>query len=179
MKDLKLTNIIGTKYEPASIFYAECLRANLGYHGFVATGGFQSAKGQCDTAALCLRTEKNNIPLKKKFIAKKVIANDMGEGAWMTSYEGGHFFHMEVPTMFDQSNLESVKGMAEYMEASNQMDLMNNFGVPFFIEGDHLHNQWGPHLMNYHLWLRKIKKTFDPNEVSDSGFYISAREDGE
>jgi len=175
LEELNLTNIIGTKYEPESIFYAECLRANLGYHGFIATGGFQSSKGQCDTAATCLRAERLNIPLKKKYIEKGVLANDFGEGAWMTSYEGGHYFHMEAPTMFDQTNEESVKGMAEYMEESNQMDLLKKLGAPFFIEGDKLHDEWGPHMMNYHIWLRKIKAEFDPNGVSDPGFYISAK----
>jgi len=178
MTELNLTNIIGSKYEPESLFYAECLRANLGYHGFIATGGFQSAKGQCDTAALCLITERKNIPLKQKYIEKGVIANDFAEGAWMTSYESGHYFHMEVPTMFDQTDVESVKGVAEYMEDSNQMDLLKHLGVPFFIEGDKLHDEWGPYLMNYHNWLRKIKETFDPNGVSDSGCYISSKKRG-
>ncbi|MFX1587542.1 MAG: FAD-binding oxidoreductase [Promethearchaeota archaeon] len=175
MQELNLTNIIGTKYNPPPIFYAECLRANLGYHGFIATGGFQSTKGQCDAAALCLRTEKINIPIKQKYIKKQVIADDFGEGAWMTSYESGHYFHMEVPTFYDQTNLKSVKGMAEYMEVSNKMDLIKHLGVPFFIEGDKLHDEWGPHLMNYNKWLRKIKESFDPKGVSDSGFYISGK----
>ncbi|MFX0009880.1 MAG: FAD-binding oxidoreductase [Candidatus Hermodarchaeota archaeon] len=174
LDEFNLTNIIGTQYQPESVFFAECLRSNLGYHGFIATGGFQSAKGQCDSAAICLRAETSNVPLKKKYIEKGVIANDFGEGAWMTSYESGHFFHMEAPTFFDQTNVESVKGIGEYMEESNQMDLLKHLGVPFFIEGDQLHNKWGPHLMNYHIWLRKIKESFDPNNVSDPGFYISA-----
>ena len=96
----------------------------------------------------------------------------------MTSYESGHFFHMEAPTFFDQTDIESVKGMGDYMEESNQMDLLGHLGVPFFIEGDKLHNHWGPRLMNYHIWLRKIKEIFDPNGVSDSGFYISANDGG-
>lgn len=178
LDELNLINIIGTKYNPESLFYAECLRTNLGYHGFIATGGFQSAKGQCDSAALCLRAEMKNIPLKQKYIKKGVIANDFGEGAWMTSYESGHFFHMEAPTFFDQTDKESVKGMGEYMEESNQMDLIKHLGVPFFIEGDKLHNHWGPRLMDYHKWLRKIKESFDLNGISDSGFYISANEGG-
>lgn len=175
MGELKLTNFIGTKYNPDPIFYAECLRANLGYHGFIATGGFQSAKGQCDTAAICLRAEEENIPLKQKYIKKEVIANDLGEGVWMTSYESGHYFHLEAPTFYDQTNLESVKGMEDYMEESNQMDLLKHLGVPFFIEGYKLHDQWGSHLMIYHIWLRKIKESFDPNNLSDSGFYISTQ----
>jgi glycolate oxidase len=176
LDEMKLTNIIGTLYTPNPIFYAEALRSNLGLHGFIATGGFQSTKGVCDTAAICLRSEQKNIPLKKKYIKKGVIANDFGEGHWMTSYESGHYFHVEAPTMFDQTDQSSVEGIAEYMETSNQMDLLKHLGAPFFVEGDKMHETFGPHMMNYHRWLRKIKEAFDPNDIADSGFYISVIE---
>ena len=173
LKKLKLKNIIGKIYSPHPIFYAEALRSNLGLHGFIATGGFQSSKGVADSAAVCLRSTKSNISLKKDYAKKGVIANDFGEGTWMTSYESGHYFHMESPTMFDQTKESSVKGMAEYMEKSNQLDLVKHLGAPFFVEGDRMHELFGPHMSNYHIWLRKIKETFDPNNISDSGFYIS------
>ncbi len=176
LEELKLKDIIGTKYTPKPIFYAEALRSNLGLHGFIATGGFQSSKGQCDTAAVCLETTKKGIPLKKKYIKKGVIGNDFGEGVWMTSYESGHYFHVESPTMFDQTDEHSVAGMAEYMDASNQYDLLNHLGAPFFVEGTRMHKIFGPEMCNYHIWLQKIKKAFDPNEVADSGFYISGKE---
>ncbi len=179
LEEMKLTNIIGTLYTPNPIFYAEALRSNLGLHGFIATGGFQSTKGVCDTAAVCLQSTKKNIPLKKKFIKKGVIVNDFGEGHWMTSYESGHYFHVESPTPFDQTDVGSVEGMAEYMEASNQMDLLKHLGAPFFVEGDSMHELFGPHMSNYHIWLRKIKQAFDPNNIADSGFYISGQEEKE
>lgn len=175
LQDFKLKNIIGEIYTPKPIFYAEALRSNLGLHGFIATGGFQSSKGCADTAAVCLKSTKMNIPLKKRFIKKAVIANDFGEGTWMTSYESGHYFHMEAPTMFDQTNEHSVKGMAEYMEQSNQLDLLKHLGAPFFVEGTRMHELFGPHMSNYHIWLRKIKEVFDPNNIADSGFYISPK----
>ena len=175
MTEFKLENIIGTKYTPNSLFYAEALRSNLGLHGFIATGGFQSSKGQCDTATACLNTTKMSIPLKKKYIKKGVIANDFGEGVWMTSYESGHYFHVESPTLFDQTTETSVKGMAENMNENYQFDLIKHLGAPFFVEGDRMHDKFGPHMMNYHKWLRKIKKAFDPNGIADSGFYISAK----
>ena len=179
LEEFNLTNIIGTKYTPNSMFYAEALRSNLGLHGFISTGGFQSAKGCCDTAALCLLSTKMNIPTKNEYIKKGVIGNDMGKGVWMTSYESGHFYHMESPTMFDQTDETSVKGMAEYMEASNQLDLVKHLGAPFFVEGDKMHNLFGPEMSSYHIWLGKIKRIFDPNNVSDSGFYISPEKNKE
>jgi len=173
LKELNLKNIIGKIYTPNPIFYAEALRSNLGLHGFIATGGFQSSKGVADTAAVCLRSTKSNISLKQEYIRKGSIANDFGEGTWMTSYESGHYFHMESPTMFDQTDEQSVEGMAEYMERSNQLDLLKHLGAPFFVEGTRMHELFGPHMSNYHIWLRKIKEIFDPNNISDSGFYIS------
>ncbi|MFX1566780.1 MAG: FAD-binding oxidoreductase [Promethearchaeota archaeon] len=175
LQKFKLNNIIGKIYTPNPIFYAEALRSNLGLHGFIATGGFQSSKGVADTPAVCLRSTKSNISLKKDFIKKEVIANDFGEGTWMTSYESGHYFHMESPTMFDQTKEHSVKGTAEYMEKSNQLDLLKHLGAPFFVEGTRMHELFGPHMSNYHTWLRKIKEAFDPNNISDSGFYISPK----
>ncbi|MBY9004528.1 MAG: FAD-binding oxidoreductase [Candidatus Lokiarchaeota archaeon] len=173
--DFNLENVIGSKYTPNSLFYAEALRSNLGLHGFIATGGFQSSKGQCDTVKVCVKTTKESIPLKKKYIKKGVIGNDFGEGVWITSYESGHYFHIESPTMFDQTDEKSVKGMAENMEENYQFDLLKHLGAPFFVEGDKMHDLFGPEMMNYHIWLRKIKKAFDPNGIADSGFYISAK----
>jgi len=49
-------------------------------------------------------------------------------------------------------------------------------GVPFFVTGDQIHDIFGPPTSNYHLWLRKLKKAFDPNGASDSFGYITAKE---
>ncbi|MHA1231208.1 MAG: FAD-binding oxidoreductase [Candidatus Helarchaeota archaeon] len=161
------------KYIPPNIAYAEALRSALGMHGFLATGAFQSTHGAMDTITLCRILMERNLPLKKKYIEKGVIGNDEGKGNWSTSFEYGHFYHMETPTMYDQTDLDSIKGIAEYLEECNKLDLLEHLGIPFFIEGDKMHNWFGPQCCNYHIWLRKIKTVFDPNYVADSGFYIS------
>jgi len=61
------------------------------------------------------------------------------------------------------------------MEDNYQFDLVKHLGAPFFVEGDRMHDMFGPAMMNYHKWLRKIKKEFDPNGIADSGFYISTK----
>ncbi|MEJ2251402.1 MAG: FAD-binding oxidoreductase, partial [Candidatus Lokiarchaeota archaeon] len=174
LEKYKFNNIIGDTFNPPNISYAEALRSNLGLHGFIATGGFQSSHGAMETLKMCTNSIKNNIPLKKKFINEGVIANDFGEGAWATSYEHGHMYHVEMPTMFDQTKEESVCGTANYFEKANQLDLVKHLGIPFFIEGDKAHDWYGPQCSQYHLWLRKIKASFDPNGIADSGFYISS-----
>ena len=175
MQELKIENIIEKLYTPEPIFFAEALRSNLGLHGFITTGSFQSTGGSADTLALCLNALVNNIKLKKKYIKRGVIGNDFGKGAWGTSYEHGHYSHCEFPTMFLTTEKHSVEGMAEYMKESNDLHLEKKLGAPFFVVGDKKHNYFGPIMSNYHIWLRKIKEAFDPNDIADSGFYISPK----
>ena len=66
-----------------------------------------------------------------------------------------------------------VKGMVEYFDETNNAALNESLNIPFFIEGDELHDKQGPSVCNYNIWLRKIKETFDPKNTSDPGFYIS------
>lgn len=174
VEEMKIDDLtLKGKYIPPNIAYSEALRSALGMHGFLATGAFQSTHGAMDTITMCKNLMERNIPLKNQYIEKGVIANDQAKGIFTTGYEHGHFYHAEMPTMYDQRNEKSVNGMAEYMEKSNEMDLVQHLGIPFFIEGDKMHDWYGPQCCNYQIWLRKIKTAFDPNNVADSGFYIS------
>jgi glycolate oxidase len=168
-----LENMVGTKFNPPSISYAEALRSNLGLHGFIATGAFQSSHGIMDTLGVCLKATKANIPVKMKYINKAQVANDFGEAVWSTSFEHGHMFHAEMLTLYDQTNHDSVRGIADYFNDCNRLDLVQHLGIPFFIDGDERHDWYGPHCSNYHVWLRKIKVAFDPAGTADAGFYIS------
>ena len=59
---------------------------------------------------------------------------------------------------------------------ANKTAIEGRFGVPQHVLSDKLHDMYGPHTSNYHNWLRKIKKTFDPNAASESTNYITAKE---
>jgi hypothetical protein len=62
-------------------------------------------------------------------------------------------------------------------EGSNRISIEGHFGMPQHVWSDALHDMYGPHTSNYHQWLRKIKKTFDPNGASESSTYISTKDD--
>ena len=62
-------------------------------------------------------------------------------------------------------------------QGSNKISIEGHFGMPQHVWSDELHDMYGPHASNYHLWLRKVKKTFDPNGASESSTYISAKDD--
>ncbi len=175
IKEFEIENIIGNKFNPDSLFFAEAIRGNLGFHGFISSLSFMSAGGASDTLRLCLNAYADNIWLKKKYIEKGAIANDFGEGAWGTTYEHGHFSHFEFPTVYDPANTYSIEGMSDYMENSNKLHLTSNIGTPFLVEGTEMHELYGPYMFDYHKWLRKIKVAFDPNDIADSGFYISPK----
>ena len=78
--------------------------------------------------------------------------------------------------MYDPTDIESCLGYAAYQDDSNQLDLDNALGMPFFIVGDEVHNFYAKRAMNYPDWLRKIKGAFDPNGVSDPSHYVKGVE---
>lgn len=175
MEKLDLKNEIGKKVVPHSLFYAEALRSNLGHHGFLATGSFLSSGGSAETIDLCLQALEDTKFLKNLYIKREAIADDFGEGAWATTYEDGHYSHIEFPTMYDQTDQYSIEGMSDFLENSDKLFLLNNLGTPFFVEGSEMHEFYGPYMLDYHKLLRKIKNAFDPNNVSESGYYISPK----
>lgn len=110
----------------------------------------------------------------KRELIKKGLLRDDGGGYLTWSHEHGHLGHAEMLIQF-QPTPEVVKAVGDLHEKAVKIALDINYGVPHQISGE-LHDMFGPHASNYHLWLRKIKKTFDPNEVSDPSAYISSKE---
>jgi len=158
---------------PESQAYCEALRSMMGFHGFIATGSFQSSFGGIDSIGVSFQMVKINIPLKKKYTKMQTLPDDSGESHFLTTYEWGHYAHAEMPTMYNVNNIISRKALLDYFYEADETALEEHLNIPFFIEGDELHDQWGPFVCNYNIWLRKIKEAFDPNNTSDSGFYIS------
>ncbi|MHA1405008.1 MAG: FAD-binding oxidoreductase, partial [Candidatus Helarchaeota archaeon] len=161
------------KFVPRSQSYVEALRSMLGIHAFLATGSFESTFGGMDSLTLAFRMAKENVVLKKEFIEKHSLPDDQGQSGWIQTYEYGHYAHSEMPTMYDINDLSSRQGMFEYYEKSEDVCLNKSLNFPFFIDGDKLHEKWGEKTCNYHVWLRKIKEAFDPQNTADSSFYIS------
>ena len=160
---------------PRNQCYVEALRSMLGLHAFLASGAFTSAFGGMDSIAVCLTMAELNIPIKKEYIDKKLLANDGGEGIWMQTYEYGHYAHAEMPAMYDKLSPESNAAVFEYAMRTNQLIYQKALNVPFAVDGDLMHDTWGPRTCNYQVWLRKLKEAFDPDNSSDSGFYISPK----
>ncbi len=163
------------KIVPRNQCYVEALRSMLGLHAFLASGAFTSAFGGMDSIGVTITMARLNVPIKMEYIKKRQLADDGGEGIWLQSYEYGHYAHAEMPAMYDKLDPESKQGMLDYVMETNQLIFNRALNVPFSVDGDMMHDLWGPQTCNYNVWLRRLKEAFDPNNTSDSGFYISTK----
>jgi glycolate oxidase len=119
---------------------------------------------------------KNCTKLKARLIREGKLFND-GTSPFIQSIEHGHTGHGEILARISIKVKDPREVNRIINQGSNEISIKEHFGVPQHVWSDALHDMYGPHACNYHLWLRKIKKTFDPNGASESSTYITAKED--
>lgn len=81
--------------------------------------------------------------------------------------EYGHFAYIELLFMYDRTNPEVGKGVAEFRQASRDTDLAHHFHAETLGCLNATTELLGPLYMNYHLWLRKLKASFDPKNLAN------------
>jgi glycolate oxidase len=115
-------------------------------------------------------------PIKADLMRKGLVSkNDSTDPFVLQLVEHGHGGHGEY-VFVGEDKPEAAKAMENVIRQIYQMAISGCYGVPTSAWGDRMHDIFGPSASNYHLWLRKIKKTFDPNGVSEAGNYITAKE---
>ncbi len=119
---------------------------------------------------------KSTSKIKEKLIKEGMLFDD-GTSPFIQSIEHGHTGHGEILARISLRCKDPRAVSREIAMGSNRISINEHFGVPHHVWGDEAHDMYGPHTSNYHLLLRKIKKTFDPNEASESSNYITAREE--
>jgi hypothetical protein len=102
--------------------------------------------------------------------------DDGVENGWGLLYEDGNFGHLEMINHYDPADPESCRAFEKLSSESTDKMVTECLGVPFGGGGDRMADFLGPHIMNYHLWLRKIKKAFDPNTAADFSSYVRPKE---
>jgi glycolate oxidase len=113
--------------------------------------------------------------VKAKLIANGMLFDD-GISPFIQSIEHGHMGHGEVLARISMRVKDPREVNRIINQGSNEISINEHFGVPQHVWSDALHDMYGPNASNYHLWLRKIKKTFDPNGASESSTYITAKD---
>jgi glycolate oxidase len=138
---------------------------------FQLAGTFATSLGAGTSWDTAVATGKIGEQLKRKYIERGAIADDGGDLAWGGTYQQGRFGHLEEIIMYDFQDADSLKGAEEYVEESAQVAIEKSLGQPISIVRG-MAEQFGPTSCDYHIWMKKIKKAFDPNNTSDSSFYI-------
>ena len=111
-------------------------------------------------------------PIKEKYAEKGVILADGTYNTWGVIWESGHIAHFECGHQFDHTDEKSYKGVAEMMregvETAMKIPLASHWILPA--------KMIGPASENFHLWLGRIKRAYDPNLKSDPSAYISGED---
>jgi hypothetical protein len=144
---------------------------------FRTTGSFATdwmmAQESIDNCAMTLGIDGR---LRDKYAEKGVIMDDGTYNNWGVTYEGGHFGLLEGGHLFDPWDKQSMQGFSEM--AAEGMEIAR--GIPTSLGWMAVGAQ-APALGLGEVvrWMRKIKKSFDPDTVSDPFGYIAAEENGQ
>ncbi len=144
----------------------ETMRATGIFGGFL--GGFGPLK-------LMLDYITEAVKIKADLIRKGLIIDD-GAVPFGQPVEHMHYGHSELLNRFDIRDPGTQEAMGQAIAQTINVALKGKYGILNSVSGDELHSQFGPLTSNYHLWLRKLKKAFDPKGASGSASYISAKD---
>jgi glycolate oxidase len=145
---------------------------------FRLTGGLAAAPmilthDTIDNAAIALNMADR---LKDDGAAKGIIYDDGTYNNWGTANEGSHWGLYEGPLMSDITDEKSIRDVRQMCDEVVE----DVFNIPLSLTW--MAMNWestqviSPRCDNFHTWLRKIKKVFDPNTVSDPIGYVSPEE---
>jgi glycolate oxidase len=139
-----------------------------------ATGVFGGEVGGTDVFPLMHHYILQSFAVKQRLIKEGRLLVDPAE-PFVQPVEHGHQGHAELLIRYNPNYPEAGKAQMELGTFANKIAIDAHYGVPGHVFGDESHDAYGPYTSNYHLWLRKIKKTFDPGAASDSTHYITAK----
>jgi glycolate oxidase len=158
------------------ILWAETRFSGAVREAFRAVGRFLGSIGDSAMFQTSTRLMLECMDLKKEYQARGNVRADDGPDAIIGMvYEHGHTGHAEQLVMTHPTGA-GWRDLMEFTDRCEDLAIRGRYTAPVTVWGDAAHDKWGPHLDNYHLWLRKIKKTFDPNGVSEGAMYITAKE---
>jgi glycolate oxidase len=151
----------------------ECFR----YAGGPGSGGMVGGaiSNSSDTYPLMHKFVLTLAPFKADYIKKGYIVPQSADPPVMQLMENGHGGHCELLIQGIHSTPEIMNEIGKFGDLMAKTLVEGHFGTGY-AAGDASHDYFGPHTSNYHVWMRKVKKAFDPNSTSDANMYISSKE---
>lgn len=131
---------------------------------------------------LVRRVNELGYGIKMKY-AKEGTCLDDADPTWVTPFEhGATGVHSEMAVRSDVMLGPVRESMRRLVEECENAVVRENLALHLY-EGAmrtdpkrETHDIAGPKCLNYHIWMRKLKKAFDPNLVADGYFYTRPEE---
>jgi glycolate oxidase len=155
------------------------IRASMQPQGiFRPTGQFFTSFGTQESIDYSLNQMLYAYKLKKNLAEQGKIMPHLEEWSVGSIYDGGHASVIEHPIL-RHNTPEGLAGAREFagqaFVAALDPGLNSHVGGITATPGcDAFYNAVGPGHSNLHLWLRKFKKEFDPQGVSEGNFYVTS-----
>jgi hypothetical protein len=147
------------------------IRPNIIFRGFRIAGTFFDIKGVCDSldhSALC---HKKTLPLLKNFMKDKSppFVDDEGGHHYICSYDFAHMGFTEMPFLFEPDvDYKNVKIGMRLPIMGLFHDVRHRTHTAFLlnIAADIM----GPFMGGFHRIVKKVKTSFDPDNVANPPF---------
>jgi glycolate oxidase len=143
---------------------------------FRPTGNFLTSMGANTMYACQTLGAKLSAELKRKYIDKGVLLEDLGDDTWGGIYEGSsNWGHMEQLAAFDHRDDRegnNIDNRFEYLDDTLKLGISHSVGFGLSSMAAGYWKLFGPIMGNYHVYQSKIKQAFDPKNTTDDTWYI-------
>jgi hypothetical protein len=139
-----------------------------------AAGSFVIAVTAMDTVDHCLAILGWEKYLRKKYDDNGMLFNNGTNTMWGSVFEGSHFAVCEGGHLFNPTREEAFRSDSGLIEEAMRKKLETPTALAWNPVTEPVVKMVGPHISNYHNWMSKINKVYDPNGTSDPSGYISA-----
>jgi FAD/FMN-containing dehydrogenase len=132
---------------------------------WAVTGGYASCSAMIDTVDSAVKGGRHYAEIKRKFTPP--LVDDLGEAGWFQLGEYGHMGYLEFLNYWDPNDIASRERLDQWYfdeipKADARLGMYNLFQcqmIPVYST-----KKFGP---NHHLWIERVKKLFDPKELSN------------
>jgi glycolate oxidase len=162
----------------STLFWLLFRNANNTQAAFRPSQGMATMLGAFDTWDLAHTQAEYVAQVKQKYIQEGLILDDGGDLGTGGTFESGHLGYLEGIILYDPSNPQSALAARDLVQTGARDAIDRALGLPIAGFGSEANELFGPACSNYHLWLKRIKATLDPQMACDPFFYVEGTHPG-